>query len=72
MPPIVYRTVAIVILDAPDPSPDLGPSPLLQRSSLQHDLQITVPWPSGLEHSVDIHFDDCSHIRRKVFTVPSF
>ena len=71
MPPIIYRPLAIVILDAPDCSSDLGPSPLLQKSSSQHDPQITVPWPLGLEH-VDIHSDDFTHRRLKVVTVPSF
>ena len=71
MPPIIYRPLAIVILDAPDCSSDLGPSPLLQKSSSQHDPQITVPSASGLEHLV-IQFDDFLHNRLKVVTVPSF
>lgn len=71
MPPIIYRPLAIVIMDAPDRISDLGPSPLLQKSSSQHDPQITVPSSSGLEHLV-IQFDDFKHNRLKVVTVPSF
>ena len=67
MPAIIYRPLAIVILDAPDCSP----SPLLQKSSSQHDLQITVPLASGLEHLV-LQLDAFAHNLLKLFTVPSF
>ena len=69
MPPIIYRPLAIVILDAPDCSADLGPSPLLQKSSSQHDSQITVPSASGLEHDLVLQLDDFLHNRLKYVTV---
>ena len=49
----------------------VGPSPLLQRSFSQQDLQTTVPSVSGSVHSVSGHLPSGTQLRLKVVTEPS-
>lgn len=59
-----------MILDVPDSSDALGPSPLLHRSSSQQEWQTTLPSESGEEHFSE-HFPAVVQSRLKVVTVPS-
>ena len=47
-PPSADKPLVIVILDVPDCSAALGPFPLLQRSSSQHEWQTFTPSPSAM------------------------
>lgn len=47
-PPSADKPLVIVIFDVPDCSAALGPSPLLQRSSSQHELQTFTPSASAM------------------------
>lgn len=69
-PQNMYRPLIIVILDVPDNSDALGPSPVLHRSFSQQESHITVPSASGDVHLLEQPFA-VAQLRLKVVTEPS-